>query len=97
LEDLERFAHLPARDAVLASYHALLATCGRLGHPRPERSTPYEFLRALPPGLQTLEGPARTLTDLYVNAAYGPDPVLPEDRDSALGALAIVKTGLSAR
>jgi hypothetical protein len=40
---------------------------------------------------------ARTLTDLYLNAAYGPDPVPPEDRDIALGALAIVRTDLSAR
>jgi len=94
LEHLDHLASLPAREAVLAAYHALLATCGRLGHPRPERSTPYEFLHALPSGLRSLESPARTLTDLYVNAAYGPGPVPPEDRDTALGALAIIKAGL---
>jgi hypothetical protein len=91
LADLDRLAHLPARDAVLAAYHALLATCERLGHPRPERATPYEFLYALPPPLKPLEEPVRTLTHLYVNAAYGPGPVAIEDRDTALGAIAVVR------
>lgn len=96
LADLDRLAHLPARDAVLAAYHTLLDACERLGHPRPERSTPYEFLYSLPPPLKTLEEPVRTLTHLYVNAAYGPGPVEVADRDTALGAIARVKKGLAA-
>lgn len=74
-----------------ASAH-LGATSQRLGQPAP-RTLHSLRVRALPPGLRPSEDPARTLTDLYVNAAYGPGPVPPADRDTALAALAMVKTG----
>lgn len=77
----------PAREAVLAAYHRFLAVLESLGHSRPERATPYEILGGLPPHLQQLAEPARTLTDLYVLAAYAAEPVERGAGEQAIRAL----------
>jgi hypothetical protein len=84
LDDLSEW---PAREAVLAAYHRFLALLESLGHTRPARATPYETLLGLPPHLQHLERQARTLTDLYVLAAYAAEPVEHGARDRAVRAL----------
>jgi Domain of unknown function (DUF4129) len=87
LTGLEALLELPAREAVLAAYHRFLALLETLGHARPEKATPYEILHGLPPHLEPLEDPARTLTDLYVLAAYAAEPVEPGARGQAVMAL----------
>jgi hypothetical protein len=70
-----------------SSGHRFLTLLERLGHSRPERATPYEVLDSLPADLQWLEAPARTLTDLYVLAAYSAEPVERGAGDEAVRAL----------
>jgi hypothetical protein len=84
LADLEGLDALPPREAVLAAYQRFLALLNVLGHPRPERTTPYELLQALPRHLRRLEDPARSLTDLYVQAAYAAEPVEHGAREQAI-------------
>jgi len=87
LKGLDGLLSWPSREAVLAAYHRFLALLESLGHLRPERATPYEILDGLPPHLKHLEGPARTLTDLYVLAAYAAEPVEPGAGERAVTAL----------
>lgn len=87
LADLDDLSERPAREAVLAAYHRFLVLLEGLGHARPAKATPYETLHELPPHLQSLEAPARTLTDLYVLAAYAVEPVERGDRERAIEAL----------
>jgi hypothetical protein len=87
LAGLDDLAERPAREAVLAAYHRFLVLLESLGHTRPAKETPYETLQGLPPHLQPLEGPARTLTDLYVLAAYAAEPVERGDGERAIGVL----------
>lgn len=87
LAGLEALLGLPAREAVLATYHRFLALLETLGHTRPEKATPYEILHGLPPHLKPLENPARILTDLYVLAAYAAEPVEVGARERAVTAL----------
>jgi hypothetical protein len=87
LKGLDGLLDLPARDAVLAAYHRFLVLLESLGHERPEKATPYEILYGLPPHLRPLEAPARTLTDLYVLAAYAADPVEPGAPERSIAAL----------
>jgi hypothetical protein len=75
LANLEPLALLPPRDAVLAAYHRFLTLLESRGYPRPTKSTPYEILNALPFDFRTLADSVRTLTDLYVEAAYSDAPV----------------------
>jgi hypothetical protein len=75
LASLESLALLPPREAVLAAYLRFLEFLESLGFPRPAKATPYEILHGLPANLRYLEDPARTLTELYVQAAYAADPV----------------------
>jgi hypothetical protein len=75
LANLEALALLPPREAVLAAYLRFLDFLESLGSPRPAKSTPYEVLHGLPASLRYLEDPARTLTELYVQAAYAAEPV----------------------
>jgi len=75
LANLEALALLPPREAVLAAYLRFLDFLESLGSPRPAKSTPYEVLYGLPVSLRYLEDPARTLTELYVQAAYAAEPV----------------------
>ncbi|HEY4587916.1 MAG TPA: DUF4129 domain-containing protein, partial [Thermoanaerobaculia bacterium] len=75
LANLESLALLPPREAVLAAYLRFLDFLASLGSPRPAKSTPYEVLYGLPASLRYLEDPARTLTELYVQAAYAAEPV----------------------
>jgi hypothetical protein len=75
LADLEPLALLPPREAVLAAYLRFLDFLESLGSPRPAKATPYEVLHGLPASLRYLEDPARTLTELYVQAAYAAEPV----------------------
>ena len=75
LANLESLALLPPREAVLAAYLRFLDFLESLGSPRPAKSTPYETLYGLPASLRYLEDPARTLTELYVQAAYAAEPV----------------------
>jgi hypothetical protein len=85
--DLGALAALPPRDAVLAAYRRLLAALEQEGHPRPERTTPYEHLRSLPLHLKPLTAPIQALTDLYVVTAYGNGEAGEKDREQALAAL----------
>jgi hypothetical protein len=87
LKGLDGLLDLPARDAVLAAYHRFLVLLESLGHERSEKATPYEILYGLPPHLKPLEAPARTLTDLYVLAAYAADPVEPGAPERSITAL----------
>lgn len=87
LTNLEPLLDLPAREAVLAAYHRFLALLEGLGHNRSEKATPYEILNGLPQYLHPLEASARTLTDLYVLAAYAAEPVEPGARERAVTAL----------
>jgi hypothetical protein len=73
--NLEKLALLPPREAVLASYHRFLALLESRGYPRPAKSTPYEVLNALPFDFRALADPVKSLTDLYVEAAYSDQPV----------------------
>jgi hypothetical protein len=75
LANLESLALLPPREAVLAAYLRFLDFLESLGSPRPAKATPYEVLHGLPASLRYLEDPARTLTELYVQAAYAAEPV----------------------
>lgn len=86
-QGLDALLDLPARDAVLAAYQRFLLLLESLGHERPEKATPYEILTGLPPHLKPLETPARTLTDLYVLAAYSDDPVEPGAPERSVGSL----------
>ncbi|HSG38461.1 MAG TPA: DUF4129 domain-containing protein, partial [Thermoanaerobaculia bacterium] len=87
LEDVDDLLDLPSREAVLAAYHRFLVLLESLGHARPQKATPYEVLNSLPPDLKHLEDPARTLTDLYVLAAYAAEPVEHGSRERAITAL----------
>lgn len=89
---LDALLDLPARDAVLAAYQRYLLLLESLGHERPEKATPYEILTGLPPHLKPLEAPARTLTDLYVLAAYSEDPVEPEAPERSVGILKAMRS-----
>jgi len=70
-ENLWTLNSLSPRDAVLAAYRRLLLALDQAGHPRAERTAPYEHLSALPKRLTPIAAPAQTLTDLYVVIAYG--------------------------
>lgn len=87
LAGLDNLLEQPSREAVLAAYHRFLVLLKDLGHDRPEKATPYEILHGLPPHLRHLEGPARTLTDFYVLAAYAAEPVEPGARERTIAAL----------
>jgi hypothetical protein len=78
LANLEKLALLPPREAVLAAYHRFLALLESRGHARPAKSTPYEILNALPFDFRGVADSARTLTDLYVAAAYSAETVEPD-------------------
>lgn len=91
LADLSDLGGLSPRDTVLAAYGRLLRALERLGHPRPERLTPYETLDSLPVRLQALRDPARSLTDLYVKAAYSGEAVAPEEGGRAVAVLRDVR------
>ncbi len=84
LANLELLAGLPSRDAVLAAYHRFLDLLESRGYPRPVKSTPYEVLNALPFDFRLLADPARSLTELYVRAAYSGEPVEPGAREQAI-------------
>jgi hypothetical protein len=84
LANLEVLAGLPSRDAVLAAYHRFLDLLESRGYPRPVKSTPYEVLNALPFDFRSLADPARSLTELYVRAAYSGEPVEPGAREQAI-------------
>ncbi|HEY0553070.1 MAG TPA: DUF4129 domain-containing protein [Thermoanaerobaculia bacterium] len=88
LANLEALALLPPRDAVLAAYHRFLALLESRGYPRPAKSTPYEILNALPFDFRALADPVKTLTDLYVEAAYSAEPV---GHDAGQRAILILK------
>ena len=87
LASLNDLSERPSRDAVLAAYHRFLLLLETLGYSRAEKATPYEILQGLPQHLRHLEAPARTLTDLYVLAAYADEPVEPVARERTIEAL----------
>jgi hypothetical protein len=84
LANLEILAGLPSRDAVLGAYHRFLDLLESRGYPRPVKSTPYEVLNTLPFDFRPLADPARSLTELYVQAAYSGEPVEPGAREQAI-------------
>jgi hypothetical protein len=83
-------ASLPPRAAILAAYRRLLAAFEQAGHPRAERTAPFEYLDTLPPRLQPVAAAAQGVTDLYVAAAYGGAEPTAGDRDRALAGLAAI-------
>lgn len=87
LKNLDDLGNLPTREAILAAYQRFLAVLENLGYTRPEKATPYEVLNSLPADLKHLEDPARTLTDLYVLAAYAAEPVEQGSRERAITVL----------
>lgn len=87
LAGLEELDGLPPRESVLAAYQRFLLLLDRLGSPRPGKDTPYDLLNHLPRDLRLLEDPARTLTELYVRAAYSSEPVEHGARERAVTAL----------
>lgn len=89
---LDALLDLPDRETILAAYQRFLSLLESLGHERPEKATPYEILAGLPPQLKPLEGPARTLTDLYVLAAYARDPIEPGDPERSVAALKTMRS-----
>jgi hypothetical protein len=56
-------------------YRVLLAYGKMMRKPRPPWQTPYEYFRSLPPSMEDVQLAARTLTQLYVRAAYTPGSV----------------------
>ncbi len=84
LANLEKLALLPPREAVLAAYHRFLALLESRGYARPAKSTPYEILNALPFDFRGVADSARTLTDLYVAAAYSAETVEPDAGERAI-------------
>jgi hypothetical protein len=88
LANLEKLALLPPREAVLAAYHRFLALLESRGYARPPKSTPYEILNALPFDFRALADAVKSLTDLYVEAAYSAEPV---EHDAGLRAILILK------
>jgi hypothetical protein len=86
-QGLDALLGLPDREAILAAYQRFLLLLESLGHERPQKATPYEILAGLPLQMKPLETPARTLTDLYVLAAYSSDPVEPGAPDRSVAAL----------
>lgn len=84
-------AGLSPSEAVVRAYLRLLQLFAFLGYPRPERHTPYEFLQGLPLHLGALREPLAGVTELYVRAAYGGDPLAEADRRRAIEALAAVE------
>jgi hypothetical protein len=88
---LGALAALPPRDAILAAYGRLLLALDQAGHPRPERTTPYEHLNALPRHLHPYGAPARRLTDLYVVVAYGDGLATEREREEGMAALEEVR------
>lgn len=87
LEALNTIHGLPPREAILTAYSCLLAFFHRLGHQRPPRLTPYEYLDSLPERFAGLAAPARKLTDLYVNTAYSTGSPTSSDSKEALTAI----------
>lgn len=87
LAELEELDGLPPRESVLAAYQRFLLLLDRLGSPRPGKDTPYDLLNHLPQDLRLIEDPARTLTELYVRAAYSAEPVEHGARETAITAL----------
>ena len=90
-------AGLPPRESVLAAYQRFLILLERLGSPRPEKATPYDVMYGLPAGLRLLEDPVRTLTELYVHAAYSDEPPEHGAREQAISALAGMRVLLKDR
>ena len=84
LANLEKLALLPPREAVLAAYHRFLALLESRGYARPAKSTPYEILNALPFDFRAVADSVRTLTDLYVAAAYSAETVEPDAGERAI-------------
>ena len=95
-DNLEALDRLPSREAVLAAYQRFLALLDFRGYARPPRSTPYEVLNALPFELRKAEEPVRTLTELYVRAAYSDEPVEPGAGQTAIFCLKGMRGLLSA-
>lgn len=84
LANLEGLEGMPPREAILSAYHRFLDLLESRGYPRPVKSTPYEVLNALPFDFRCLADPARSLTELYVQAAYSGEPVEPGAREQAI-------------
>lgn len=95
LADLDALDRLPPREAVLEAYQRFLAFLDFRGYARPARSTPYEVLNALPFDLRKVEEPVRTLTELYVRAAYSDEPVEHGARQVAIFSLKGMRSLLS--
>lgn len=85
--DLAELHHGEPKAGVIAAYGRLLSVYDLVGHPRPERRTPYELVASLPGRLGSVRGPAEALTEAYVKAAYSPQAVTAADRLGAVAAL----------
>ena len=85
--DLGALRSAEPRQAVLGAYGRMLAVFDQLGHQRPERQTPYEFLASIPGRFRSSVSSAKNLTDVYVKAAYSSSAIDAGDRQAAIEAL----------
>ena len=60
-------------------YQRMIHSGERSGIPHPRSQTPYEFRAALSQALPSLDADAGALTEVYVEAEYGPQPAQPND------------------
>jgi hypothetical protein len=93
-ENLWTLNSLAPRDAVLAAYRRLLLALDQAGHPRAERTAPYEHLNALPKRLTPIAAPAQALTDLYVVVAYDDAVVTDGERTLVIAELGKIMRAL---
>lgn len=73
---------LPPRGAAArlrAVYQQMVRAAAERGVDHPRAQTPYEFRTALGAALPPAEADVAGLTDVYVQAEYGPQPVKPTD------------------
>lgn len=88
---LDGLDHLTPAEVVATAYLRLLAAFEGLGHPRPEKTTPLEYVEGLPKHLHRFKEPLARLTALYVRVAYGAEAVGEAERRMAFEALVACK------
>lgn len=77
---------LSPRQKVLFYYLALVRRAGETGHQRQEWQTPYEYERALLPGLQDETDSLDGLTEAFIHARYSRAEVTPSEAEQSRSA-----------
>lgn len=77
---------LPPRQKVLFYYLALVRRAGETGHPRQEWQTPYEYEKALFPGLQEERESLDNLTEAFIHARYSRADITPGEAEQSRSA-----------